>query len=500
MKLKLLPLLLAASLGSSAYAENLSEVYRAALGHDAVYAAAQSSYEAAREALPQARAGLLPSANLGANARYNDVDTSVAPSNDFNSHGWGLSATQPIYRGQNRVAYAQAQFSVQLAENQLKLAGQDLILRAARAYFDVLLAQDTLDFIRAQKAAITEQLASAKRNFEVGTATITDTHEAQARYDLATAQEIAAENELEVKRRTLHTLSGRPISALAPLAASPQLVSPAEEMDVWAGRSSTDNLQVRIRELAQRIAQKEIERARAGHHPTLDLTANFTDNYNQNFGTTQIDSRSAVVGVELALPLYQGGLTTSQVREAVANRERARHELENALRDAALQTRQAYLNVTSTEAQIRALEAALASSEKSLESTQLGLQVGVRTNVDVLNAQQQVFSAKKDLAAARYNFLLSVLNLKAAAGSLSAEDLEEIDRILANGANETAPAAKTSFAAPSWSAPPKSSLSLATSLDTMPAAAVNEAGVPAAPLSDDSPLRLRQTLALAMLR
>ncbi len=491
MKPRLLTLLMA-SLCLPAQAENLSEIYRAALAYDAAYAAAQAGYQAAREKLPLARAGLLPNASLNANARYNDVETSIPSNADFTSHGWSISAAQPIYRGQNLVAYDQAKVAVRLAESQFRTAGQDLVLRAAKAYFDVLLAQDTLAFIRAQKAAITEQLAAARRNFEVGTATITDTHEAQARFDLATAQEIAALNELEVKRRALHTLSGKTIDKLAPLMNKPVLSTPApQNMDEWVNRSQANNLQVLIRQQARQIADKEIERARAGHHPTLDLTASFNDNYNQNFGAGQIDSRSTVLGIEFALPIYQGGLTSSQVREAVANREKARQEQEDALRSAALQTRQAYLNVTSTEAQIKALEAALSSSEKSLESTQLGLQVGVRTNVDVLNAQQQVFSAKKDLAAARYNFLLSVLNLKAAAGSLSATDLEEIDRLLA-GAPALAAPPKASDAAPTFGM----TRELSTAIHLFHG---NEAAAPVSPL-ENIPLVLRSDLTLASLR
>jgi outer membrane protein len=489
--------MLGAVFGSTALAENLSEVYRAALGHDAVYAAAQAAYAAAQEKLPQARAGLLPNASLSANARRNDAEikTPSVPTSeqDYTSRTWGVSAAQPIYRGQNWVAYDQAKVSIQLAENQFKAAGQDLVLRAARAYFDVLLAQDTLDFIRAQKAAIAEQLAAAKRNFEVGTATITDTHEAQARYDLATAQEIASQNDLEVKRRALHTLTGRPIDQLAPLAGAPKLASPApQNMEDWVSRSQTDNLQVLVRQYARQIADKEIERARAGHHPTLDLTANYTDTDNQSFLTPSTDSKVTVVGLEFALPLYQGGLTSSQVREAVANREKARQELEDALRNAALQTRQAYLNVTSTEAQVRALEAALVSSEKSLESTQLGLQVGVRTNVDVLNAQQQVFSAKKDLAAARYNFLLSVLNLKAAAGSLSVSDLQEIDQLLVGAPAVPATPAKTSLS------PASRGMSYALSPRGNRGSAI-EAAAPAMPPSDGLPMQLRIELVLASL-
>ena len=431
MKPNLLSILLTAAFSLPAAAENLSDVYRAALGHDASYAAAQSAYAAAQEKAPQARAGLLPNANMNANVRYNSIDNSTFGNTDYNSWGWSVSAAQPIYRGQNLVAYDQAKVSVQLAENQFKAAGQDLLLRTARSYFDVLLAQDNLEYIRAQKAAITEQLASAKRNFEVGTATITDTHEAQARFDLATAQEIAALNELEIKRRALFTLTGKTVNSLAALKPNPALTTPAPaKMDDWVNRSQSGNLQVLVRQQAKQIADQEIDRNRAGHHPTLDATASYSDNHNQSFGSIQANSKAAVIGLELAVPIYQGGLTSSRVREAVANQEKARQELEDALRSAALQTQQAYLNVTSSEAQVKALEAALASSQKSLESTQLGLEVGVRTNVDVLNAQQQVTSAKKDLAAARYNFLVSVLNLKAAAGTLTPADLEEIDRLL----------------------------------------------------------------------
>ena len=429
-KPKLLSFLLVAAFGLPAQAENLSEVYRLALAYDATYAAAQAGYRAAQEKTPQARAGLLPNASLNANTRRNQVESSLGSSN-FNSHGWSVSATQPVYRAQNWTAYDQAKVAVQLAEDQLKVAGQDLVLRAARAYFDVLLAKDNLEFIRAQKAAITEQLAAAKRNFEVGTATITDTHEAQARFDLATSQEIAALSELEIKQYTLHTLTGKAVSRLSTLMPNPPLAAPAPaNMDEWVTRSLAENLQVRIGQEAKLIADQEIERARRGHFPTLDLTASYNDNNNQNVGTGTIDSKATIVGLEFALPVYQGGLVTSKVREAVANQEKARQELEDAQRNATLKTRQAYLNVTSSKAQVKALEAALVSSQKSLQSTQLGLEVGVRTNVDVLNAQQQLTSAQRDLAAARYNFLLSVLNLKAAAGTLSATDLEDIDRML----------------------------------------------------------------------
>lgn len=430
MKPKLLSLLLMAGLGLPVHAENLSEAYRAARVHDAGFAAAQAAYRAAQEKIPQARAGLLPNASLNANTRYNDVEGSLA-SVDFNSNAWSVSAVQPIFRGQNLVAYDQSKVVVQQAEYQLKSAEQDLILRTARAYFEVLAGEDNLEFTLAQKGAIAEQLAAAKRNFEVGTATIVDTHEAQSRYDLAVSDEITARNFLETKRRALRNLTGKDVKTLATLMANPKLISPnPNNVDDWVSRSQGDNLDVRIRQQSKQIADKNIDFARAGHLPTLDATASYTDSNNQNFGAGTIDSTATVIGLEFALPIYQGGLVSSQVREAVANQERSRQELEDALRNAELNTRDSFFNALSLDSKVKALEAALASSQKSLESTRVGLEVGVRTNIDVLDAEQQVTSAKKELALSRYLSLQNILNLKAAAGILTPADLEEIDRLL----------------------------------------------------------------------
>ncbi len=432
MNLKPLVLLLGAALAAPpAGAENLSDVYRDALAFDAQYASARALYQAAEERLPQARAGLLPNVGANANLRQNKVESSAFPSSTFTSSGWGINAVQPIFRWQNWVAVDEAQAQIKAAESQLKGAGQDLILRTAQAYFDVLQAEDNIEFIRAQEAAISEQLASAKRSFEVGTATITDTNEAQARYDLATSQEIAALNDLQIRNRALFKVTGKNYGKLARLIPKADLVQPdPANMDVWVNRAQEGNVNVLVQRYLKTIADQEIQRTRAGHYPTLDLAASYADNRNQSFGSTRIDSKSGILGLELNIPIYQGGLISSQVREAVANQEKARQDLENALRDATLQTDQAFLNAKNGAAQVKALEQALVSSQVSLESTQLGLEVGVRTNVDVLNAQQQVYSARKDLAAARYSFLLSVLNLKAAAGTLSVADLDEIDSVL----------------------------------------------------------------------
>jgi len=341
-----------------------------------------------------------------------------------------VSIPQPIYRQQNFAAYEQGKTQVVLADAQLASAGQDLILRVAQAYFDVLLARDSVAFAESQKTAIGQQLEQAKRNFEVGNATITDTHEAQARYDLVTAQEIAARNDLEVRNRALEQLIGRAAPGLALLGKRFTLQPPdPTSMESWVEQARSLSLQVRIALENLNFSTLDVRRNRGAHHPTLDAYATVTESSSGSGtqGGAGTETSSKVVGLQLAIPLYQGGAITSRVREAVANEDKARQDLENARRSAELAARQGYLGVTSGIAQVRALEAALVSNQSSLDSTRLGQEVGVRTQVDVLNAQQQLFSARRDLAQARYNYILSLLRLKAAAGQLSEADLERVN-------------------------------------------------------------------------
>ena len=428
---KSLPLALALAFALPAHAANLSDAYRDAQAYDAQYAAARAALEAGREKAEQGRAGLLPQVDLSGNVTRSHVDSSLPGGDvDYTGNGASINAVQPLFRKQNWVAFEQAKNQTRIAEMQFKLAEQELILRVAQAYFDVLQSQDNIAFIGAQKAAISEQLASAKRNFEVGTATITDTHEAQARYDLAAAQEIAERNTLNIRLRALEKLIGKPAGALDALVEPAQLKAETGGIDEWADRAARGNLQTEIQRIAKTIADQEVERNRAGHYPTLDAVAGYNVNNNQNLGTLQADMRTASIGLQLNLPIYQGGLVSSRVREAVANQEKARQDLEAAARDAGLSARQAYLNVESGVARVRALEQALVSSRAQLDSTKLGLSVGVRTNLDVLNAEQQVLSARRDLAGARYAYLLAGLSLKAAVGTLNPADLAEIDQHL----------------------------------------------------------------------
>lgn len=434
-----LPLIVALS-ASSAGAADLLQIYRDALANDPIYASGRAARDAGLENLPQGLAQILPTVNATAFTQYNDINIGfrgAAPEQTRlgNSNGYTVTLTQPLFNWQNIQVYKEGEFKAMQAEATFGQATQDLIVRVAQAYFDVLASQDGLAFIRAQKIAISEQLAQAKRNFEVGTATITDTHEAQARYDLGTSQEIAAESDLEIKKRTLQQIIGKFPERLDPLKSSIELNPPKpNSMEDWAVAAANQGYPVHAQEAAVEVAVREVERIRAGHLPTLNIVGSAGQNSTSLSATassnTASDSINRTIGLQLSIPLYAGGGVGSQVRQAVANRDKAQQDLESARRAAALSARQSYVGVTNGMAQVKALEAALISSRSALDSNKLGYEVGVRINIDVLNAQQQVFSTLRDLSRARYDTILNGLRLKAAAGSLGEADVEEVNRLL----------------------------------------------------------------------
>ncbi len=424
------------------FAADLLSIYREAQLEDAAYASAKAQFIATQERLPQARALQRPSVEFNAGANYNSVDTQYdnaqfsSGQRDYHDYNFGVRLTQPLYRRLNAATVEQAKVQVRQADTQLAAAEQDLMTRVVQGYFDVLVARANLATIDSQKAAVAQQLEQAKRNFIVGTATITDSREAQARYDLVVAQQLVAENDLEVKNRVLEQIVGKPVGRLAGLAPATTLNAPQPaDMNAWVEQAYQSALQVSIAQQNVEIAAREIQRADAGHYPTLDavgsLSHNYSDSSAQGIGS---EITAAVIGLQLTVPLYQGGGVSSRAREAVAGQERARQELSRARREAALQTRQAFLGVTSGLAQIKALEQAVGSTKLQLESTKLGQEVGVRTAVDVLNAEQQLASAQSELAQAVYNTIVSQLRLKAAVGKLAEADLSEVNRLLKDDA------------------------------------------------------------------
>ena len=433
MQKPLLAVLVSSALFSlNAQAADLVQVYKQALANDATYASARAALAAGQERTVQGRSQLLPTVGLSGTALKNNGDQTdrikgLSGDTENYSHTMQLQLTQPLFRWANWENYQQSKLSAAAAEAVFAQAQQDVILRVSQAYFDVLTAQDNLTATQAQKAATTEQLASAKRNFEVGTQTITDTHEAQAAYDLVVAQEFAAQNDLEVKRTALQQVIGQAPGTLAPLRTGVTIASPQPAtLEPWVSAAEEQNYGVTGAKLNVEIAKREISKQRAGHMPTLDLVAQKTRN---SVSGVSLANNNAI-GVTWNIPIFNGFAVTSKVRESIALEDKARNDLEASRRQAAQTARQAFLGVNSGLAQVKALEAAEVSSKSALESNKLGYQVGVRINIDVLNAQRQLYTTQKDLSKARYDTIMNGLRLKSAAGSLKEEDLEPINALL----------------------------------------------------------------------
>ena len=441
---KLSLLVAAACLSGVAGATDLLQVYRMALDNDPQYLAARYQLDAGREKEAQGLSGLLPTIGVSANTQWNDTDRELRGSNlpkanaKYNSNGYTATLTQPLFRWQNIVSYQQGKMQAAQAEAQFVQARQDTILRVATAYFDVLLAEINLSSLQAQKKAIGQQLEQAKKNFEVGTATIVDTYESQSRYDLATAQEIAAESELEIKRRALEVIVGRDPGNLAMVREKVDIEHPQPPaMKPWVEAAEKDAIPVQLQQLALEIADKEVSRNRAGHYPTLDAVVARSNAAQSALLPTAgggalpgFETNATTAALQLNIPIFQGGYVNSKTREAVANRESATQQLEAARRNSAQAARQAYLGVSNGIAQVSALRAALLSSQSSLESNKLGYEVGVRINIDVLNAEQQLYVTRRDLARAFHDTLLSQLKLKAAVGTLEEADLGKVNALL----------------------------------------------------------------------
>lgn len=416
----------------------LMDVYQQALAHDASLASALSANRAAQEIIEQGKALYRPTVNFNAETNalkssFHYLSTSSTDRTQFENYRYGVDARQPIFRQQNLIQIDQAGTQVSIADKQLNVAQQALMLRTTQAYFDVLMAQDRIDLIVAQKTAIAAQLAQAQANFDLGSATITDANEAQARYDLAAAQEIAALNEFEIAKHAVQAITGQLPQRLASV--KPQLKANeiGLSMATWQELAMLNNLNIQIQQDTAKLAEQEIARNQAGHLPTLDAVASYTNSYANGtvsrFGAGN-ELQVGSIGLQLQIPLYEGGAVSSRVRQAVLNKQKALDDLDLVRRQTELDTQRAYLNLSSSIAQLKAFDQAILSSQSQLDATQLGYQVGVRTSVDVLNAQQQLFSAKRDALQARYNYLTNIIRLKTATGIVAAADLVDINQQL----------------------------------------------------------------------
>jgi outer membrane protein len=433
--LLLATLVLAAASGSRA--QSLQEVYEAARAYDAAYLAARAQADSAQHRAAQANALRLPNVSASGSLTRAEIDPpATAASPGGGSFGTTTTALeligrQPLFNRANGATMSQAERQLESAQADLQIAENELIVRVAQTYFDVLVAQDSLAAAQANRKATGEQLASAKRNFEVGTATITDTREAQSRFDLGTAAEIAAGNDLRTKRIALDQLVGR--ENVAPRALAVPIALPAlspAAIDAWVGPAQASHPSVRKADLGLMIAKLETEKARAGHLPTLDAVARAGSsklNGSSSAGTTT----SASLGLQLAVPIFSGYSVQNRIKETLSLEERSRNDLEAARRGVAQGTRVAFYSYESGQAQVKALEAAESSSKLALEATQLGYRVGVRVNLDVLNAQTQLFQTQRDLSRARYDVLLTNLRLRQAAGTLTPADVNALNSLLA---------------------------------------------------------------------
>jgi outer membrane protein len=434
-----LPLMLA-SFGTPA--ADLLEVYRQAQERDPAYRAAVYSLQAARERVPQARAALRPAINLVGSASrqagHASFDELAPVARDAHTRGWNLQLSQPLWRASASAALDQAGQQELLAEAQFRQAEQDLILRTAQAYLDILVAQEAEHVAQLQIGAMEQQRSLARRTFEGGTGTVTDVHEAQSRLDLSRAQAVVASNELQNKLAELTRILGISHARLAGLRADSLLprIEPAG-VQPWLDSAREQSIQVRIAQATLEVADREVAKSQAAHSPSLDLTASYGNNFTSGSITSPADisvrSRSTQVGMSLTIPLYAGGGVQSRVREAVALKSKAGEDLEAARRQAATQARQAFAGVANGAAQVQALASAIASSKSSLDANKVGYLVGTRINMDVLNAEQQLFAAQRDWYKARAETILQGLRLKAANATLGEADLNLVNGMLETG-------------------------------------------------------------------
>jgi outer membrane protein len=434
----------AMAFASNAQAQSLVEMFDAARGYDASFISAKAQFEANLAKANQTLGGILPNIAVSVSQVRTDFQrqsqgTERTAITELETKTTAATLVQPIYRPAAWASYRQGGRQLLQATAQYESAEHDLLIRVSQAYFDVLTSEDNLELVQTQKKAVSEQLASAQRNFEVGTATITGVRDAQARYDLTNAQAIAAENDLRTKRLALDMVVGLSNAKPKRLAKNTALVSPPkEDVNNWVSQAQSTSPIVRQAELAVEVADYEMDKATALHKPTLDaqMTYGRTENLKGAYvGTTYASTPSTTwnptVGLVLNMPLFTGFSGVYKVKEAIALKDKAQADLDNARRGTEQATRNTYFGLLAGLSQVKAYEAAEASSQSALDANKLGYSVGVNINIDVLNSQSQLYQTKRDLAKARYDVLVTNLKLRQAAGTLTPADLQPINDLLA---------------------------------------------------------------------
>lgn len=435
---RLIPLVLLACVAPSAGALDLIEAHRAAREHDADFAAQLSAAEAGREYAVQSRAALMPRVNVSGQAgrrnqevkQSGDLSSLLSSNANGNVYGYSVSISQPLYRPDAMADRRSLAAQSEISALSFRAAEQDLILRVAQTYFGVLLSQDSLAFAKAQRAAVAEQLAGAKERFDSGRARVTDVAEAQANYDALAAAEIAAESDLAVSRARFFALTGRDGEDPDPIVAG-KTAAALDDLQSWLNRARAGSLEVRVRDRESAIAESEVKRTSLAGRLSVDIVAKLDDS-RQDGELSPLaypdQSTTKSIGLQFSMPVFAGGALQSRYRQAVAQRNQAQQQLEATRREVEVDVREAHTQVTSGAMRVAALEQGLVSAQTSLEAGELGREVGNRTNLDVLNLQQQVYDVKRDLADARYGYLLTQLQLAALAGELTENDLNTLTR------------------------------------------------------------------------
>jgi TolC family type I secretion outer membrane protein len=428
------------SFSPTSLALDLLQIYRLAVTNDASYLAARAAADAGREAVPQALAQLLPNFSLNASGFQNRLEQSapnilgdsVTSKKNYDSSNLSWNLRQPIYRKQQFAQYEQAKAQVESVEATLDKDGQDLVTRVAGAYFDALLAEDQLSLVLAQKTSYAEQLKAAKRSLEAGEGTRTDIDEAQARYDMTLATELEASQRVKFARRQLQVYVNQPIHSLALLDEQQlQLIPPNPAvLEEWIERGEETSPELRNLKAQREVVQQQIEKALAGHHPTLDLIAQQSRSVSENVLAPSSQYTNLQIGLQLTIPIYAGGGVNAAVREARANREKIDQQHEAARRNLGLQIQKEFQSVTEGIARVRALEQARRSAEQAFYSTQKGVLAGTRMSIDVLNAEQQRINVLRDLAQARYQYLIARIRLLALVGGLNDEEVARVNGYL----------------------------------------------------------------------
>jgi len=410
-------------------ADDLVSVFQLALDSDPQYQAALQAHRAALEVIPQSRAALLPNIGITGDLSRNRFDPRKDGDTTYSTNQtYRIGLRQPLYQRERWLQLEQADNRVVQANAQLVAAQQELLLRVATRYFLVLGAQDNVEFVEADKDAIARTLDQAQQRFDVGLAAITDTLEAQARYDIAVSDSINAERLLDDTREALRELTGElPLAPEILKADIPLLTPEPANQDEWVSAALEQNPLMLAAKAATAVAKQEIQVQNSGHYPSLDMVADYSYRDTQFGGFTPLERNDSAIGLELNLPLYEGGLVSSQTRQSRYQYNEAREEQEKQRRATQRQTRDNYRGIISGISKVEALQHAVLSNEKAVEAAETGFEVGTRAVVDVLDAQRELLRARRDYARSRYDYLLDTLRLKQAAGILQETDLVQIN-------------------------------------------------------------------------